>query len=330
MNPENFKAGFVAIVGLPNVGKSTLLNALIKSDLSVTTPKPQTTRNNILGILNENNLQIIFLDTPGMLGPRNLFEKSMAFQIRRAVMDDSDLICLMTEPELPPPEKLFFFDVLKKTAIPVFLLINKTDVAGGSGSSQSSRNNEPPAHQVSGALSPDLHLRPQSGCSGKIEETQKYFTTAYSIEAVFKISALRRTGLENLKKAIIEKMPANPAYYPTDQITDRWERFYAAEIIRKWIFNLYADEIPYSASVEIEMFRENKEGPDYIRANIHVSKKSHKPIIIGEKGRKIAGLRQGSEKEIERFLGRPVKLELSVKVTENWENNPSFLKNLGF
>lgn len=295
MGNDDFKSGFVSIIGLPNVGKSTFLNALINLELSIVTPKPQTTRNNILGILNEKNLQIVFIDTPGMISAKNLFEKSMKVSICRAIKEDSDIICLLVEPELPPTEKLKYFEILKNIQASLFLIINKIDIT----------------HDIS-----------------SLENTKKYFTDSYPVQKIFMISALKRIGIDECKKAIVEKLPSHPPYFPTNQITDRWERFYAAEIIRKWIFTLYADEIPYSSAVEVDIFRENPNKFDYVHANIHVSKHSHKSIIIGEKGRKIRQLRESSQKEIEKLFLRKIKLELSVKVTENWQNKANFLKNI--
>jgi GTP-binding protein Era len=294
--PE-FKAGFVAIMGLPNAGKSTLLNALCGTRLSIVSPKPQTTRNNVLGILNEKDCQAVFVDTPGFLKPRNLFEKSMAGSIRKAALEDSDLAVLIIEPRLPPPDKLPFFDQLKNLRVPLYLVINKID----------------------------LYPAPETAAA-----TADYFKALLQVTEVFTVSALNLTGIKALKKAITAALPQSPPYYPPDQLSDRWERFFAAEIIRENIFRLYQDEIPYACAVEIELFKETPGLPDHIYAIVHAERASQKPILIGRGGQSIRRLREDSQKAIEKFLGRPAKLELIIKVTKDWQNSINFLKKTGF
>ncbi|HAF95344.1 MAG TPA: GTPase Era [Elusimicrobia bacterium] len=293
----NFKAGFVAIMGLPNAGKSTLLNALCGTRLSIVSPKPQTTRNNVIGILNEQDCQAVFMDTPGFLKPRNLFEKSMAGSIRKAALEDSDLAVLIIEPNLPPPDKLPFFDQLKNLRVPLYLVINKIDLYPG------------PAPAAA---------------------TGDFFRKLLQVTEVFTVSALNLTGIKTLRKAITSALPESPPYYPTDQLSDRLERFFAAEIIRENIFKLYQDEIPYACAVEIEFFRETPGLPDHIYAIVHAERASQKPILIGQGGRSIRRLREDSQKAIEKFLGRPARLELIIKVTRDWQNSVNFLKKTGF
>ena len=293
----DFRAGFVSITGLPNVGKSTLLNALLGTRLSITSPKPQTTRNNIKGILNAPGSQTVFVDTPGMLSPRNLFEKSMSGAIQRAASEDSDLALLLAEPRPPQPDKLAFFDQLKSVRAPLFLVINKMDL--------------------------------YSGDPAGAEKTAGFFSERLSVNRIFYVSALGGKGVKELRKAILDSMPEHPPYYPVDQITDRWERFYAAEIIREQIFNLFTDEIPYESAVEIEAFRETEGMPDYVLAAVHVARRTQKPILIGKAGRQIRILREKAQDALAGFLGRPVKLELQVKVSPDWQNDPGFLRNIG-
>lgn len=295
---HDFRSGFAAITGLPNVGKSTLLNALCGTRLSIISPKPQTTRNNILGILNVPGRQAVFVDTPGLLTPRTLFEKSMAGAIKRAAAEESDLVLLLVEPRLPPAEKLVFFEKFRLVRVPLYLIVNKADLcAKGS---------------------------PEAG------KTVEVFRAMLNVEKVYFISALSGAGVADLKKELLAALPLHPPYYPQDQLTDRWERFYAAEIIREQIFRLFSDELPYSSAVEIEVFRETPGLPDRIMAAVHVAKKSQKPIVIGKGGRQIRALRESSQAALEKFLGRPVRLELTVKVTEDWQNNAGFLREIGF
>jgi GTP-binding protein Era len=297
-SPAAFRAGFVSITGLPNVGKSTLLNALLGTRLSIISPKPQTTRNNIKGILNTPGHQTVFVDTPGMLSPRNLFEKTMCGAIHRAASEDSDLALLVVEPRVPPADKLCFFEQLRFVSAPLYLVINKIDLLSGPAPSE-----------------PD--------------KAAAYFASILPVKKTFCLSALGGKGVKELRQDILETMPEHPPYYPVDQMTDRWERFYAAELIREQIFSLFSDEIPYAAAVEIEVFREAEGSPDYILAAVHVARQTQKPIIIGKGGRMIKELREKSEKALAGFLGRPVKLELQVKVTADWQNNPGFLRDIG-
>ncbi|MDA8130720.1 MAG: GTPase Era [Elusimicrobia bacterium] len=292
-----FRAGFVPITGLPNAGKSTLMNALCGTRLSIISDKPQTTRNNILGILNAPGVQAVFVDTPGFLRGRNLFERSMAGAIKRAAAEEGDLCILITEPGLPPEDKVPLFEPLKKLSCPLYLAVNKLD---------KEKNPE------------------------RTKATADFFSKLLPVKQVFLISALTGGGLKELRAAIKAALPEHPPYYPQDQLTDRWEKFYVAEIIREQIFRLYSQEVPYSSAVEIEVFREEKGRDDQILAAIHVARAGQKPIIIGRGGSMIKRLREAAAKAITAFLRRPVELHLTVKVTPGWQDNPAFLKEIGF
>jgi GTPase len=295
--PPAFRAGFVPIVGLPNAGKSTLMNAFCGTRLSIISEKPQTTRNNILGILNTRGAQAVFVDTPGFLKSRNLFEKSMENAIKRAASEDGDICLLMVEPGRPPEDKVKLFETLRRVNSPLYLVINKMD---------------------------------KEANPARTDEAEAFYTGLLPVKKVFRISALQGKGLKELRQAIEAGLPEHPPYYPQDQVTDRWERFYAAEIIREQIFRLYTQEIPYSCAVEIELYKDHGGKWDEIMAAVHVARAGQKPIIIGKGGRGIKLLRENSVKALEAFLGREVNLSLMVKVTPGWQDNIQFLREIGF
>jgi len=295
--PAGFRAGFVPITGLPNAGKSTLMNSLCGMRLSIISDKPQTTRNNILGILNTPDFQAVFVDTPGFLRGRNMFERSMSNAIKRAAAEEGDLCILIVEPGLPPEDKVPLFDPLKQVRCPLYLTVNKLD---------------------------------KETTDVRVKAAEEFYGKLLPIKQVFHISALTGGGLKELRAAIKASLPEHPPYYPQDQLTDRWEKFYAAEIIREQIFKLYSQEIPYSSAVEIEVFRETPGENDEILAKIHIARESQKPILIGKGGAMIKILREASAKALAAFLRRPVELHLTVKVSPGWQDNPAFLKEIGF
>ena len=296
---EKFKAGYVAVVGKPNVGKSTFLNTMIKFKLSAISPKPQTTRHKILGILNGENYQILFLDTPGIMEkPRHELDKWLLKRAFEAI-EDADVIIMMAEPEKPDEVDMQIVNKIKESGKPAILLINKVDT-----------------------IDKKLVL-PVIDAYAKTE----------TFKEIIPVSVLKNINLDVALEKIVEFLPESPPFYPEDAVTDRNERFLVQEIIREKLFLLYGEEIPYSAAVEIEEFREQDEshgGKDYIRAVIHVEKDSQKKIIIGKNGEKIKKLGTVSRKEIEAFLGRPVFLELWVKVSEKWRQKPGFIKEIGY
>ncbi len=299
MSSENFHSGFAVLAGLPNAGKSTLLNALAGGLLSPVTDKPQTTRQNILAIAEGENFQIVFVDTPGFLRPHYKLQQTMVACVDRAVGEDADIILLLIDasaPDLPAHKDLFA--KIAAAYCPVYLVLNKADLVKDK--------------TALAALQQNIK-----------QELPK-------VEKVFEISALRGQGVDTLKKAVASALPVSPAYFPAGQWTDRWERFYAAEFIREQIFKLYQKEIPYSTQVEIEKFTENLGAKNYIRAIIHVERESQKPILIGKGGSAIAALRQKAQKRIEEFLGRPYRLELQVVVSPNWRNEDTFLERFGY
>lgn len=296
LKKENFKAGYVAIIGKPNVGKSTLMNGFVECKLSIVTPKPQTTRKKIMGILTKNDYQVVFYDTPGILEPRYELQKYMVREAY-AAMEDADVILLMVEPFNPPDR--YDLDLLNKIStlnIPVILVINKID------------------------------LIKKDDLIPIISSYDSHFTFA----EIVPISALKRTNLDKLLELIVKYLPVGDPFYPEDYITDYNDRFLVSEIIRENLYTLYGEEIPYSTTVKIEEFKERDSGKDFIKAIIYVERKSQKRIIIGEKGKALKRIGILAREEIEKQLGRKVYLELWVKVMEKWRKDKSKLQKLGY
>lgn len=297
MEEKHFKSGFAVLAGLPNAGKSTLLNKLAGGLLSPVTSKPQTTRQNILAISEGDGYQVVFVDTPGFLQARYKLQQTMINAVDRAVGEEADLVVFMLDAAAPYDLNAGLVEKLKKVFCPIFLVINKVDLV----------QDETRLKELEAAVRKDL-----------------------PVQRVFHISAMQGQGVDVLKQAVIEAMPVSPAYFPPGQWTDRWERFYAAEFIREQIFLLYKKEIPYSTYVEVEKFTEDLGDKNYIRAIIHVERESQKPIIIGKGGSAIAQLRKNAQKRIEEFLGRKYRLELTVTVTPDWRNNTQMLERFGY
>lgn len=292
-----FKTGYVAIVGEPNVGKSTLMNALLNQKISIVTRKPQTTRQRVLGILSRDDAQIIFLDTPGLLKPKYLLHERMVHFAERALRD-ADVILVLTEisrrTELPEAVR---DRVVKKYADkPLFLLINKIDTVE----------------------------------KKEILPLIDAFAKEGTFKEIIPISALKMDNLDDLTKTIIRELPEHQPLYPTDIVSEHPERFFVAEFIREKIFEQFRDEIPYSTAVTIREFKEREEGKTYIAAEIIVERDSQKGILIGKKGEALKNVGQQARKEIELFLDRKVFLELFVKVGERWRENEHWLNKLGY
>lgn len=294
------KSGFVTIIGKPNVGKSTLTNKLLGEDLSIITSKPQTTRKRVLGILTEEDYQIIFLDTPGILDPKYLMQKKLSEYIVSAVKDADILVFIITLKNVDKEIKIFedekmrgFVSAKNKKKI---LVINKIDLS-----------NEKIVNKAISAF-----------------DEMKIF------DEIIPISTLESYNLESLKDALLKYLPVHPKFYPDDQLTDEPEKFFVSEKIREKILDIYHDEIPYSVEVAIEEFKERERGKDYISAVIIVERESQKPIILGKKGETIKKLGNAARSSIERFLMREIYLELRVKVSENWRKDENALKRFGY
>lgn len=288
------KSGFVNILGNPNVGKSTLMNALVGERLSIITSKAQTTRHRILGIVNGKDFQIVYSDTPGILKPSYKLQEAMLQSVNSAFID-ADLILYITDVKETSDKNNQYITKLKKTKIPLFVLINKSDLAD----------------------------------SNQLTELSGYWKTTLPNAEIMIISALKGTNLEKLFDLILEKLPEGPEYYPKDTLTDRPERFFVAEIIREKILKNYQKEIPYSVEVVVESFKEETD-IIRIRSEIYVARNTQKGIIIGHKGKMLKKVGTEARKDIETFLSKKVFLELYVKVKKDWRNQDRELKQFGY
>ncbi|MBN8546856.1 MAG: GTPase Era [Ignavibacteria bacterium] len=293
------KAGYVTILGAPNAGKSTLMNALLGEKISITTSKPQTTRKRVLGILSEENYQIIFLDTPGILEPRYKLQEKMMDYVNIS-LQDADIIVWLHDAQAPPLEEEDsaigqIFKLVKKVNVPKIACVNKIDID-----------------------------------EKKTIESIEYFEGTKKFDKVVPISALASVNLQMIKEFFIEHLPEHPKYYPEDDLSDENERFFVSEIIRENIFELYEKEIPYSCEVVIEEFKEREGRKDFIAAMIYVERDSQAGIIIGKKGSMIKKLGEKSRAGIESFLDREVYLDIRVKVRSNWRSDDRYLKYFGY
>ncbi len=294
------KAGYVAILGKPNAGKSTLMNSILGQKLSITTNKPQTTRRKILGILSAEDYQIIFLDTPGILKPNYLLQEKMMESVSDSVKD-ADVIIFIVDLGIDPEGNSFNDDeivsqIINKSKNPKILILNKIDLST--------------QEKVQSLIN-------------KFEETKKF-------EKVIPISATIGINIQSVVQTIIELLPENPKFYPDDAVTNENERFFVSEIIREKILEQFQEEIPYSIEVVIADFKERENRKDFIQAEIVVEKDSQKGIIIGKQGAAIKKLGQVARTSIEEFLERPVYLELRVKVRKKWRSDEKMLRSFGY
>ena len=297
---DSFKAGYVAILGLPNSGKSTLINALLGQKLNIVSDKPQTTRRKILGILTEKDHQIIFVDTPGLLKPNYLLQERMMEAVEISAKDADIILLIQDVNEDFKGEKLlhqeFVNEVLMNLTSPKILLLNKIDLSS------------------------------QEEIFPLIEKQQS--TNLFA--KVIPISAKHNFNLIDVINSVVELLPENPKFFPDDELTDESERFFIAEIIREKILEQYSEEVPYSCEVLIADFKERERGKDFIEAYVVVEKESQKAIIIGKEGKAIKKLGEAARKSIEEFLQREVFLELRVKVKPKWRKDENMLNIFGY
>lgn len=291
---NNHKAGFVNIIGNPNVGKSTLMNALVGEKLSIITSKAQTTRHRIMGIVNGEDFQIVYSDTPGVLKPGyKLHEKMMEF-VNTALID-ADVILFVTDITDDKAVEETILAKVKAATVPVLLLINKIDLAD----------------QI------------------KLEQKVQYWAKELPKAEIIPVSATEKFNLSNIFDKIISLIPVCPPYYDKEELTDKTQRFFVSEIIREKVLMIYDKEIPYSVEIVIEKFKE-EDHIIKIAAVILVERDSQKGIMIGHQGKNLKRLGTDARKDMEEFLGKKVFLELFVKVDKDWRNNEGKLKHFGY
>lgn len=288
------KSGFVNIIGNPNVGKSTLMNAMVGERLSIITPKAQTTRHRIFGILNEPEYQIVFSDTPGVIQPAYKMQEHMMKFVSDA-FEDADVFLYLVEPGDRALKDEGFFQKLATTSVPVLLIVNKIDTT----------------------------------TQEALEEEVGYWQTSLPNAEIIPISALEQANTDYLLSRLKELVPVSPPYFDKDALTDKTERFFVSEIIREQILLNYKKEIPYSVEVDVEEFNEDE---DIIRMRciIYVARDSQKGIIIGHKGSRLKAVGIGARKQLEAFFAKKVHVETFVKVKKNWRDNDLQLKRFGY
>ena len=294
---NSHRSGFVNIVGNPNVGKSTLMNALVGERLSIITSKAQTTRHRIMGIVNGEDFQMVYSDTPGVLSPNYQLQKQM-LEFSRSALVDADVLLYVTEVQDNPERNADFLDKVKKMAASgtrVFLIINKIDLT----------------------------------TQDTLERLVEFWHAQLPEAEIFPISAQEKFGVAQLFDAIKDALPVGPPFFPKDQLTDKSERFFVNEIIREKILLNYDKEIPYSVEVEVESFHE-EENIVRISAIIYVERESQKGIIIGKAGSALKRVGSQARKDIEEFLQKQVFLQLFVKVDRDWRSNVGRLKHYGY
>jgi len=288
------KAGFVNIIGRPNVGKSTLMNAMIGENLSIITSKAQTTRHRILGIVNGDDFQIVYSDTPGILKPGYKLQEYM-LKFARTAISDADIVLYVTEIDEKWEESGETLEKLQKLKVPVILLINKIDLSDGD----------------------------------QVSILMKEWQDALPDANIIPISALEKFNLDKVFALILEKLPESPPFYPKDELTDKNERFFVSEIIREKILMNYKQEIPYSVEIVVESFKET-EVIINISCNIFVERDSQKGILIGHQGKGLKRIGTLARLDMEKFFGKKVFLETRVRVQKDWRNDPRFLKQSGY
>ncbi len=295
MQSEKFKSGYVSLTGRPNVGKSTLLNAIVGEKVAIVTPKPQTTRTRITGIKNLNNAQIVFIDTPGIHKPKHKLGEIAVKEAKEAIRE-VDIILFMVEPEEPGRGDKFILDILNDLNKPVILLINKID--------RIKKNDLLPLIDTYRGL--------------------------YPFKEIIPISALKGDNINRVIDTIVNYLPEGPKYYPDDITTDQIERFMASEIIREKIMDKTEEEVPYSIAVDLTDWKEHEGKGIFIHADIYVEREGQKGIIIGKGGTMLKEIGTKARLDIERLLGTKVFLELRVKTKKDWRSNERILRELGY
>ncbi|PLX25514.1 MAG: GTPase Era [Ignavibacteria bacterium] len=296
---QTFRCGYVALIGAPNAGKSTLMNAVLGMKISIVTAKPQTTRRRVLGFHTGDDHQLIFIDTPGLIKPKYELQESMVRAAHNAIAEADAIFFMIDAPRVIETGRAFpagLFDLFDESGRPVIAVLNKTDL-----------------------VSDKKTLLP----------LMQRVTEAYRFEAVIPISALQEDGIAELLSEVKRHMPVSPPLYPEDMLSDQPERFFVTEIIREKIFEQFRQEVPYATEVYIAEYREEEER-DYIAAEIIVERDSQKRIMIGSGGAAIKQIGTKAREEIETFLDRKVFLELHVRIREGWRDSAAWIRRLGY
>jgi GTPase len=293
MSDQPHKSGYVAIIGKPNAGKSTLMNRILGTKISITTHKPQTTRHQVVGIFSDDDTQIIFLDTPGVISPKYELQRAMMNTVERA-RADADVILFLFDPtdRFPTDEVI---ELLKSINKPIFLVVNKMDQAD------------------------------QKRTEGKVRELEEKLR----FKEVHYVSALQGKGIDNLLQSVRTCLVPGPPYYPKEDLSEHPVRFFVSELIREQLFLLFDEEIPYSCTIDVVSY-DAEPDIDRISADIIVNRKSQKGILIGKKGAAIKELGTKSREAIEDFIGKKVFLDLHVKVREKWREKENWVRNFGY
>jgi GTP-binding protein Era len=291
---EKHKSGFVNIVGNPNVGKSTIMNRLVGERISIITAKAQTTRHRIIGIVNTEEMQVVYSDTPGVLRPNYRLQASM-LNFSELALDDADILLYVTDVVETADKNERYIEKVRKIECPVLILINKIDLS----------------------------------CQEKLEEMGEYWRGILPQAEVIPVSALANFNIDRVKKRVEELLPESPPYFEKDALTDKPARFFVTEIIREKILLYYQKEIPYASEVVVELFKESDK-LIHIKSLIIVERETQKGIIIGHKGQALKKVGSMARKDIERFFGKSVFLEIFVKVEKDWRNRDAMLKSFGY
>ena len=305
MVENKHKAGFVNIVGNPNVGKSTLMNQLVGERISIATFKAQTTRHRIMGIVNTPEMQIVFSDTPGVLKPKDKLQESM-LAFSESALQDADVLLYVTDVVENPEKNMDFLEKVQQMTIPVLLLINKID-----------------------SLTPDPSPSKEGSSQSKLTTIVEKWHTLLPNAEILPISAKNKFGVDLLLKRIQELLPESPAFFDKDQLTDKPARFFVSEIIREKILLYYDKEIPYAVEVRVERFKEDDKHI-HINAVIYVERDSQKGIIIGHQGVALKKVSTEARKSLEKFFGKPIYLEIFVKVDKDWRSSQRELDAFGY
>ena len=295
---DNFRCGYAAVIGRPNVGKSTLVNALLRQKVAAVSPRPQTTRRRQLGILTDDRAQVIFIDTPGLHIPRHKLGERMNEAAEAALLDADVIVWVVDASEAPQPEDLLIGERLLKSGKmpPVILALNKVDKLD----------------------------------AANLPKRQEAFAALYPFSGALVISAQKNEGCQAVLDAIVEHLPTGPALYEEDQVTDYYERDIAGELIREAALKQLREEVPHCVAVRVDEFTERGETGAYIAATLFVEKESQKGIVIGQGGEMLKKIGFSARRAIEEMSGRKVFLELRVKVSKDWRDNPDALRQFGY